>query len=144
VIHYAPSVFSDKPFCRVCQRRGQPLTFTRAGHVCAGCAVEIGRFILRAPAAVLAKFWGVGWYGTAEAPRQRVPVSNKDKLPVHLDLAIGYREVGLERDSLEEAAVVLASNPDGDLMVKALEIVFDGSLAPPALADRLSKIIFES
>ena len=134
-------VFSDEPYCRVCQRRDHAVLVAAGGSICTGCAVLIGRFILTAPDPIIAQFWNAGM---REPPTSRRPgvVENPREFQTHLDLGLAYLEMGLRRDTLEQAAAVLAASPPCDIMRQALGIIFDKSMAVKALVHRLGATLF--
>lgn len=137
-------MFSDEPFCRVCQRREHSLMTTPWGaKVCAACAVQTGAFILRAPEDVVRKHWSITAVATVDTPSPLRPADSPDEQQRRLDRAMKFLQNGLDRDALVEVAAVLAGTPKPEVMEKAVALVFGKRLAFRGLADRLSKLLFK-
>jgi hypothetical protein len=92
---------------------------------------------------VIGTFWSVTAIAAAEPLKVRAAAMTATKQEAHLNWAMAYLEIGLGRDALEEAVVVMAGHPKPELMKKAVALVFGKRPALPGLADRLSKVLLK-
>ena len=110
-------------------------------RVCSRCAVRVGTFLLQSSEETVCHFWSVK--PVRPPAQERTPPTKLNDLQTHLNLARAYVEMGLAREALHEAALVLAADPPNPMKLSALKIVFARSIETGHLF-KLGEALFQA
>ena len=108
--------------CFFCRRRSRPCVAARPAAACAPCLVRIAHLCLRLDPVSFQSLWDLDAASDEDAAADDAFPAPADAV-ARLQLAVAYKEMGLDTDSVREAATAIVDGLDAPALSTAAGVM---------------------